>query len=151
MVQKEVGLAIAADRGNTSLLAVSVQFYGKPTVVKHVSSRSFHPQPKVDSVILRIDLYEKPAVDVPSPDEFFRVVRAGFSARRKQLRNALAQGLQISPPDALVLLDEAGIDRQRRAESLSLTEWASLCHAISVHKQTGAIHEHVEAGKPLPQ
>ena len=142
MVQKEVGLAIAADRGNTSLLAVSVQFYGKPTVVKHVSSRSFHPQPKVDSVILRIDLYEKPAVDVPSPDEFFRVVRAGFSARRKQLRNALAQGLQISPPDALVLLDEAGIDRQRRAESLSLTEWASLCHAVTrrqteLHQQYG--------------
>ena len=130
MVQKEVGEAIVAESGSMSLLAVSVQLYGKPVIIEHVSSKSFYPSPKVDSVILRIDLYEHQAVEVPVR-EFFDIVRAGFSAPRKQLRNALAQGLRLAPSDAAVLLDEAGIDSRRRAESLSLSEWAELCQVAA--------------------
>lgn len=131
MVQKEVGEAIAAEPGDMSLLSVSVQLYGKPVIIDYVSSESFYPPPKVDSVILRIDFHERPAVEVPTIQEFFDVVRAGFSAPRKQLRNALAQGLRLAPSDAVVLLDKAGIDSRRRAEGLSLSEWAELCQVVA--------------------
>ncbi|TET88726.1 MAG: ribosomal RNA small subunit methyltransferase A [Dehalococcoidia bacterium] len=133
MVQKEVGEAIVAQPGRMSLLAVSIQFYGKPVIVDHVPARSFYPPPKVDSVILRIKVHEQPPVSVPQANKFFDVVRAGFSAPRKQLRNALAQGLGIPPKEAANLLERAMIDPQRRAETLHLEEWARICEEISSH------------------
>jgi len=136
MVQREVGEAIAAQPGQMSLLAVSIQFYGKPAIVEQVSSQSFYPQPKVDSSILRIDLYKHPPIDIPDVSRFFETVRAGFSARRKQLRNALAQGLGLTPSGAVALLDSAAIASNRRAQSLSLAEWARVCEAALA---TGAI------------
>jgi 16S rRNA (adenine1518-N6/adenine1519-N6)-dimethyltransferase len=131
MVQKEVGKAIVAESGDMSVLAVSVQFYGKPAIVGHVPSRSFYPPPKVDSVILRIDVYERPRVSVAKASEFFRAVRAGFSAPRKQLRNSLAHGLGISGPESADLLEKANIDPSRRAETLELDEWARICEVMS--------------------
>ncbi|MBN2098500.1 MAG: ribosomal RNA small subunit methyltransferase A [Dehalococcoidia bacterium] len=127
MVQKEVGKAIVARPGDMSLLAVSIQFYGKPSIVARVPARSFYPPPKVDSVILRVDVYEKPPVSVPSARAFFETVRAGFSAPRKQLRNSLAQGLAFGAQEAAGLLQRAGIDPRRRAETLSIEEWGRLC------------------------
>jgi len=125
-VQKEVAQAIAAQPGKMSLLSVSVQFYGRPTIVEYVPARSFYPAPKVDSAILRIDVYDRPRVAVEDGAVFFRVVRGGFSAPRKQLHNSLAQGLEISTADAAALLKEAGISQKRRAETLSLEEWATI-------------------------
>jgi 16S rRNA (adenine1518-N6/adenine1519-N6)-dimethyltransferase len=133
MVQKEVGEAIVAQPGRMSLLAVSIQFYGQPAVVDHVPARSFYPPPKVDSVILQIKVHQQPPVSVPQANRFFDVVRAGFSAPRKQLRNALAQGLGIPPKEAANLLERALIDPQRRAETLHLEEWARICEEISSH------------------
>jgi len=133
MVQKEVGEAIVAQPGKMSLLAVSVQLYGKPVIVDHVPARSFYPPPKVDSVILRIKLYEQPPIGVPQTNKFFEVVRAGFSAPRKQLRNALAQGLGVSPQEATNLLERAMINPQRRAQTLHLQEWARVCEEMSNH------------------
>ncbi len=127
MVQKEVGKAIVAGPGDMGLLAISVQFYGRPSIVARVPARSFYPPPKVDSVILRVDVYQRPPVDVPGSRAFFDTVRAGFSAPRKQLRNSLAQGLAIGTDEAAGLLQGAGIDPRRRAETLSLEEWARLC------------------------
>jgi 16S rRNA (adenine1518-N6/adenine1519-N6)-dimethyltransferase len=127
MVQKEVGKAIVAQPGDMSLLAVSIQFYGKPSIVARVPARSFYPAPKVDSVILRVDVYEKPPVAVPSVRAFFDTVRAGFSAPRKQLRNSLAQGLGIATQETANLLQQAEIDPTRRAETLSIEEWGRLC------------------------
>jgi len=134
MVQKEVGEAIVAQPGRMSLLAVSVQFYGQPVIVDRVPARSFYPSPKVDSVILRIKLYEQPPVSVPQTNKFFDVVRAGFSAPRKQLRNALAQGWGIPPQEAAHLLERAKINPQRRAQTLHLEEWARICEEISRHE-----------------
>jgi 16S rRNA (adenine1518-N6/adenine1519-N6)-dimethyltransferase len=131
MVQKEVGEAIVASPGKMSLLAVSVQFYGKPIIIGRISSQSFYPPPQIDSVILRIELYEQPMVQVSSTAQFFKVVRAGFSAPRKQLRNALALGLGLPPSEAAALLDKAEVSPQRRAESLNLTEWARICEMVS--------------------
>jgi 16S rRNA (adenine1518-N6/adenine1519-N6)-dimethyltransferase len=127
MVQKEVGEAIVARPGDMSILSVSVQFYGKPAIAGRVPARSFYPAPKVDSVILSIDVYDRPPVTVPGAEAFFRVVRAGFSAPRKQLRNSLAQGLGISAEESAAALARAGIDPRRRAETLDLQEWARLC------------------------
>ncbi len=127
MVQKEVGRAIVAGPGDMGLLAVSVQFYGRPSIVARVPARSFYPPPRVDSVVLRVEVYDRPPVDVPGDRAFFETVRAGFSAPRKQLRNSLAQGLAVGTEQAAGLLARAGIDPRRRAETLSLEEWGRLC------------------------
>ncbi len=126
MVQKEVAEAIAAEQGKMSLLSVSVQFYGKPEIVRIVPPASFYPPPEVDSAVLKIKIYDKPRLDIEDIEAFFNLVRAGFAASRKQLPNSLAQGLKCSKEDAVSLLEEAGIDLKRRAETLSLDEWGRL-------------------------
>ena len=130
MVQKEVAENIVAEPGKRSLLSISVQLYGNPRIVSLVPARSFYPPPKVDSAILRIDLYPQPAVAVTDEKSFFNVVRAGFTASRKQLANSLAQGLELPKAEVLPLLEKAGIAPQRRAETLTLEEWAQLWRVI---------------------
>jgi 16S rRNA (adenine1518-N6/adenine1519-N6)-dimethyltransferase len=125
-VQQELAERVAAGPGDMSLLAVSVQFYGKPQIVTRMNRAVFWPRPDVDSAVLRIDVYDNPVVDVPDEKTFFQVVRAGFSQKRKQLRNALSGGLQIKSKAAGELLDSAEIDPSRRAETLALEEWAAL-------------------------
>lgn len=126
MVQKEVGNAIVAGPGEMSLLAVSLQVYSKPKIVSYVPSQSFYPPPKVDSAIVRFDLLPQPAVKVADINGFFQVVKCGFSSPRKQLHNSLAQGMGEKPAEVVLLLERAGIESQRRAETLSLDEWARL-------------------------
>jgi len=125
MVQKEVAEAIAAQPGDMSILSVSVQFYGKAEIIGRVPAGSFYPAPEVDSALLRIGLYDEPAVAVDEGG-FFELVRAGFSAPRKQIANSLSQGLGLPKPGVLPLLGKADIDWQRRAETLTLEEWARL-------------------------
>lgn len=131
VVQKEVAQSIAAGPGEMSLLSVGVQLYGKPAIVKSISPRSFYPQPKVDSAIVRIDVYREPPVKVDDEAVFFDVVRGGFSTPRKQLRNSLSHGLGITSNDADAALGRAGIDPKRRAETLSIVEWAALYRTFS--------------------
>ncbi len=126
MVQKAVAEVIAAEPGKRSLLSISVLFYGKPEIIRYVPARSFYPVPEVDSAIIRIDLYPQPPVAVTDETSFFNLVRAGFTASRKQLANSLAQGLQIEKSASLSLLERAHIAPQRRAETLTLDEWAQL-------------------------
>lgn len=131
MVQNEVADRLVAAPGDMSLLSVSVQFYGVPHVITRLSPAVFWPRPDVTSALVRIDTYgpgERP-VDVPDEALFFRVARAGFSQKRKQLANSLAGGLGISKPAATALLEAAGLDPARRAETLSLAEWAALTAA----------------------
>ena len=126
MVQKEVGQSIAAAPGDMSILGISVQLYGKPTIIAYVPAESFYPQPKIDSAIVRIDIYAKSAVDVTDVAGFFDIVKAGFSAPRKQIRNSLAIGLDMPSPDVSDILKRAEIDPRRRPETLSLEDWARL-------------------------
>jgi len=130
MVQKEVGESIVAEPGALGLLGVSVQLYGKPTIVGHVPAQSFYPQPKVDSAIVRIDVYPEPAVDIADIPGFFEVVKAGFSAPRKQMRNSLNLGLELNAAEVVSVLAQAGIDPHRRPQTLSLEEWAALHRAL---------------------
>jgi len=130
LVQKEVAERICAQPGDLSLLALSVQYYARPTLVHHVPASAFHPQPKVDSAVLRLDVLPTPAVpDIPAA-AFFRVARAGFSQKRKQLINTLSGGLHLSKADVGNLLEQNGIDPKRRAETLALAEWGTLCRAL---------------------
>jgi len=126
MVQKEVAETIAARPGDMSLLSVSVQLYGEPEIVGHVPARCFHPAPDVDSAVLRIRVHAVPGVAVSDVDAFFGLVRAGFSASRKQMVNSLARGLGRPRSEVQALLKNAGIEERRRAETLSLEEWARL-------------------------
>ena len=126
MVQKEVAEAIVAGSGRMSVLSISVQFYGKPAIAGVVPAHCFHPVPEVDSAILSVDLYPQPAVAVADIDGFFGLVRSGFTATRKQIANSLAQGLGLPKAEVLSLLGKADIMPQRRAETLTLEEWARL-------------------------
>jgi 16S rRNA (adenine1518-N6/adenine1519-N6)-dimethyltransferase len=126
MVQKEVAEAIVAEPGQMSVLSISVQFYGEPRIISYVPAQCFYPVPEVDSAILQIDLYSQPAVAVTDERGFFDLVQAGFSASRKQIVNSLAQGLGLSKVEVLFLLEKSHIVPQRRAETLSVEEWAQL-------------------------
>lgn len=128
-VQKDVADRMISQPDDMSILAVSVQFYGKPRVVARLKPSVFWPRPDVDSAVVRIDTYDQPAVDVPDSDTFFRVVRAGFSQKRKQLHNSVGSGLQLDAESITRLFAEAGIDAKRRAETLKLEEWARLTRA----------------------
>ncbi len=131
MVQKEVAEAVLAGPGKMSILGISVQFYGRPSLVTFVPAASFFPAPEVDSAVIKIDVYAKPPVEVSDTGDFFRLVRAGFAAPRKQVANSLMQGLKLPRTDVTELLSKAGLGPQRRAETFTIEEWAALSRAFS--------------------
>jgi 16S rRNA (adenine1518-N6/adenine1519-N6)-dimethyltransferase len=126
MIQWEVAQRIVAAPGNLSLLGVSVQFYGRPQIVTRVPAQAFYPAPKVDSAILRVDIYPQAPLTPTERNEFFRIVQAGFSERRKQLHNSLTHGLHRKNEEMRAWLATATIDPSRRAETLSIEEWLQL-------------------------
>jgi 16S rRNA (adenine1518-N6/adenine1519-N6)-dimethyltransferase len=129
-IQKEVAERICAKAGDLSLLALSVQVYGKPSIAAIIPADSFHPAPKVDSAILRIDIYNEPLIPNDLLKTFFNLIKAGFSQKRKTLRNSLSSGLHIKTTESEALLTSAGIDFMRRAETLSIDEWKGLCEVL---------------------
>lgn len=131
MVQREVAQRIVAQPDEMSLLAVSVQFYGRPSVVAHVPAHAFYPAPKVDSAIVRIDPHPTLALPEQVVSAFFDVVRAGFGQRRKQLHNALTHGLHLPAERVEQCLLGAGIAGERRAETLAVDEWVQLYRAFA--------------------
>jgi 16S rRNA (adenine1518-N6/adenine1519-N6)-dimethyltransferase len=126
-IQKEVAKRICEKPGDLSMLALSVQVYGKPQIVAHIPAEAFFPPPSVDSSVLSIDIYSTPLIPHELLEIFFKLTKAGFSQKRKTLRNALSSGLHISPADSADLLTRSGIDPIRRAETLSIEEWQRLC------------------------
>jgi 16S rRNA (adenine1518-N6/adenine1519-N6)-dimethyltransferase len=130
-VQREVAERIVAQPGEMSLLAVSVQFYSAPRLMARLPAGAFYPRPEVDSAVVRLDVHAQPPVAMSDTDLFFRVVKAGFSQKRKQLRNALSGGLRLENSQVDALLARAGIAPQRRAETLSLEEWARVTQAAA--------------------
>lgn len=129
-VQVEVAERLIAKPDDMSVLAVSVQFYGSPRIVNRIKPAAFWPRPDVDSAVVLIDVYDQPPVDIPDEKSFFRVVRAGFGQKRKQLKNSLGSGLSLKAEVAGNLLEQAGIDPRRRAETLTLEEWAALTRVV---------------------
>lgn len=130
-VQREVAQRMAAAPPAMSLLALGVQFYCTARIVGRIPAGAFYPVPKVDSAVVRLDRRAEPAVPGVSAGAFFRIARAGFGQPRKQLRNSLAAGLDVSPAQVESWLAAAGIAAQRRAETLTLAEWGALARLIS--------------------
>jgi 16S rRNA (adenine1518-N6/adenine1519-N6)-dimethyltransferase len=129
-VQEEVAQRIYAEPGDMSLLALSVQIYGKPRIAAHIPANAFFPAPKVDSAVLIVDIYASPRIKEELLNAFFKLIKAGFSQKRKTLRNSLSSGLHISPTETANLLTQVNIDPQRRAETLSIEEWEKLSEIL---------------------
>jgi len=132
-VQEEVAQRITAVPPAMSLLAVSVQYYGAVQRVMRIKAGAFWPRPEVDSAVIRIVL-APPGTQNSGEDDFFRVVRAGFSQRRKQLQKNLRQ-LGHSQEQIGDALRQANIDGRRRAETLTLDEWRDIVAALPLLSQ----------------
>jgi 16S rRNA (adenine1518-N6/adenine1519-N6)-dimethyltransferase len=127
MVQKEVAQRICAQPGDLSVLALSVQLYGTPRLAFNVPAGAFYPAPEVDSAVLHVDIFQPAALTPQQTNQFFEIVKAGFSQKRKTLRNALSGGLRHTPIEIENWLEATGINPQARAETLSKENWLALC------------------------
>jgi 16S rRNA (adenine1518-N6/adenine1519-N6)-dimethyltransferase len=125
-VQQEVAERICAKPGSLSLLALSVQVYGNPQMVLNIPASAFYPSPKVDSTTVRVDLHPQPLITSDQLNAFFKLSKAGFSQKRKMLHNSLSAGLGWPKEKVGPLLEQAHIDPQRRAQTLSMDEWRRL-------------------------
>lgn len=130
-VQKEVAQRICAPAGNLSLLALSVQVYGDPSISHLIPAGAFYPTPKVDSAVVRIEIFPDPVIPRQNLDTFFSLIKAGFAQKRKTLQNTLSAGLKWDKQRTADLLNAAEIDPMRRAQTLSLEEWGKLVTLLS--------------------
>lgn len=126
LVQKEVAQRIAAAPGDMSILAVSAQIYAQASLGVEVPREYFTPPPKVDSQVVVLQVRTESLVPAEDERALFRVVKAGFGAKRKKLRSSIAGGLAMSKLGAEELLRHAGIDPDLRAEDLSVDDWLRL-------------------------
>ena len=126
LVQKEVAERIAAEAGNMSILSVSVQIFAEAELDIEVPRQFFTPPPKVDSQVVVLRTRNNPLITPEDQRDFFRIVKAGFSAKRKKLRSSLSGGLGIDKSAAEELLKNAGISPDARAEDLAIEDWKKL-------------------------
>lgn len=124
MIQKEVAQRIVAPAGKMSLLSASVQYYAQAEILFDVTKDNFNPPPKVDSSVIKISKIKK---STPQEDKkFFKIVRAGFCARRKTLANNLANSLHLSKEESTNLLQKINLSPNVRAQELSIAKWKEL-------------------------
>ena len=138
MMQKEVADRLKASPATKEFGAISlmVQYYAEVKEIVKVPKTVFVPQPKVDSMVLRLDLRDEPPVSPIDRDFMFSVIKAGFSLRRKTLANSLATLKDYSKEEVVLGLNEAGIDPVRRGETLSLEEYAKLSDVLyKMHRE----------------
>jgi len=133
LVQKEVAERICAKPGEMSVLALSVQVYGKPEIIEIVKKESFFPAPAVDSAILRISYIEYQYPRIPEKD-LFRTINIGFAAKRKTLANNLQSGFHIEKIQAEAYIEEIGLKPSARAQELTLDNWTDLTKVLNEHK-----------------
>ena len=129
-VQEEVAERICAGSGKMSLLALSVQVYGRAEVAARIPAAAFFPTPSVNSAVVSINIYPEPLIPYPLLDTFFRLAKAGFGQKRKKIRNSFSTIMPREKAEQILLA--AGIDPQRRAETLSLVEWGKISNQLSV-------------------
>ncbi|TAL14559.1 ribosomal RNA small subunit methyltransferase A [Patescibacteria group bacterium] len=130
LVQKEVAQRLAARPGQMSILAVSAQIFADVTLGDVVPAEFFTPPPKVDSQVVILRTRSESFLTDVSEKDFFKVVKAGFSAKRKMLRSSLSGGLKLSKVETEALLTEASINPDSRAEALSLDDWVRLTRIV---------------------
>ena len=138
LIQKEVAVRICAKAGKMSLLSNSVQLYGIPKVISVVSKENFYPVPEVDSAIIKIEdiktwgQAKRKDLNLSEKD-FWRILKAGFSAKRKKLLNNLAGGLQLDRDIVKTVFSEAEIDEQIRAQNLEISDWFNVAKNLENH------------------
>lgn len=125
LLQKEVAERIVAAPPDMSILAVSIQYYADAKIIREVKAGNFWPEPKVDSAIIQIKIRPE-SHEAMADKQFFRLVKIGFSAKRKMLKNNLASGLRIGSSEAEKTLVNKGFNPKTRAEDLSLEDWRQL-------------------------
>jgi len=130
MLQKEVAERIISKPGQMSRLAISVQFYADAKIIEYVPRENFWPQPNVDSAIIKIKSRDKYTKQVTSEKDFFRIVKIGFSAKRKKLANNLANGLHKKQSEILPILQKMKLNDNIRAQELSIENWINLTQII---------------------
>ncbi len=131
LTQKEVAQNVCAKPGNLSVLAISVQLFGVPELVAPVLARSFYPAPKVDSAILKITLDKTPRYKLADEKKFFKIVKACFAGKRKQIHNTMTNNLGLDKTRALEILDQLKIKPTSRPQELSIEDWIKLVEKIS--------------------
>lgn len=137
MVQAEVGQRIAAAPGTKEYgaLSVAIAYRSEAKIIHRVSATSFYPRPKVDSVVIKLNVMDSPSVDVENEQIFFGIVRAAFQYRRKTLRNAINLGcragsIQLEAGSVERAMKTLNFDANRRGETLSISEFAGLSNII---------------------
>ncbi len=132
MVQKEAADRLCAKVGSrdSGAVTVAVNYYAQAQKLFDVKKGSFMPAPKVDSSVIRMNIREKPPVDVPDEKLFFDIVKAAFGQRRKTALNSLSSGLGISKEKVASALEKCGFDMNVRAETMTMEDYAALCEAI---------------------
>lgn len=132
LIQKEVAKRIVAKPGDMSILSILCQLYSEPKIMRFVTYRSFFPPPDVDCAILNLKIFKKPRYEIDDIKLFFRIVKAGFAGKRKQLHNTLSAGLAISNEKIKKILKKSQIDPVRRPQTLNLEEWIRLYENLKV-------------------
>ena len=130
LAQKEVAERVCAAPGDLSVLAISVQIYGRPKFIRAVSKNSFYPAPKVDSAILHIDLSQPTKYQITDEKKFFKIVKACFAGKRKQIHNTLVNNLKLEKNQAISILNSIGISPKARPQELTIGEWVQLSGMI---------------------
>ena len=130
LIQKEVAERLAAEPGDMSILAVSAQIYATVRLGDVVPADLFTPPPKVDSQVVILTMRSEPLVRADEEKAFFRVVKAGFVAKRKKLRSSLASGLHMTKPEVETLLLGHGISADNRAEDLTIQNWLDITRSL---------------------
>jgi 16S rRNA (adenine1518-N6/adenine1519-N6)-dimethyltransferase len=136
MLQKEVAERIISQAPDMNLLALSVQYYSEPEIVRSVKAGNFWPEPKVDSAVIKLKVrpekLDKASLQARKEEDklFFRLAKIGFSAKRKMLKNNLAGGLNMTSAQVADILAENGFNRAARAEDLGLVDWQKLFAAL---------------------
>lgn len=131
LMQREVAERVIAENNNTSVLSIACSLYADAKIIRSVSRRAFYPKPDVDCAVIKFNVFDKPKYKIEDIELFFKIVKAGFSARRKQIHNNLSSGLVISGDKIKNILEKAKIDPTRRAQTLSLEEWVKLYEFLS--------------------
>jgi len=126
LIQKEVAERLVAEPGDMSILAISAQIYSEVKLGIEVGKEYFTPPPKVDSQVVVLHTRQEPLLEANDEQLFFRLVKAGFSSKRKKLRSSISAGLGISKSEAEELLKKSGIDPNDRAEELSIQNWINM-------------------------
>lgn len=131
LVQKEVAERVAAKPGDMSILAISAQVYAEASLGEVVGAEFFTPPPKVDSQVVILKTRPEPLVEPSLEKQFFRVVKAGFSAKRKKIRSSMSGGLGISKQASEEILSSVGVSGDARAEDLSIQQWLEITHHLA--------------------